>query len=382
MTDQLTGPNGEALSQKDQEALAAAGGMFGTEDITGQPPQGAQQPVAENKPAPTEDPKGQQNQPAQQQPGAGSGQPKPAAQPLQVQTAFGTEQFGQQAGPVLSSFEDVQAFAKEQGVELKSVDDIRGLFNTISELKAQAEAVPALTSTVNNYKTQLSSLPPEVANIVDAALASQDYRSLIKDIASGVDLDLTRNFSDHPALNMVRQYVDPSMTQEAFDELTDANKNAVLKLAQTSYETAKVNHQNAVASKAKEKQDYQAAFDASVESAVANLKQRFPSMNDQAISKVRQVMSSGLRESLFTENNTWKPEAGVKIAMQEFGEEALSAQKQTIGDLYQKISGQIQSETHEQLLQRSAQPDLQGRQAVNTDDQVAKYVDQATSFLN
>jgi len=93
-------------------------------------------------------------------------------------------------------------------------------------------------------------------------------------------------------------------------------------------------------------------------------------------------MAYGLKDSLFNPDNTYKPDAGIKIAMQEFGLETIQESYNTIGKMAEKMRGQIQGETQEQLLLRSDKPDQQGRQAVDTTNVIADAVSQATAFLN
>ena len=369
---------GEQLSEKDQQMLEAAKGL-----VPGQTQQpAAQQPAAGQQPA--GEITGQQ--PAQQ-PGTGADGQDPTAQPqvqkpVEVKTAFGTQTFGGEGGPVLTSFEDVQAYAKEQGFEFKAPDDLRQLFDTISDLKVKAEDLPRLQSAVNNYQAQLGSLPPEVMNVVEAAIAGQDYKSIIKDLAAGASIDLARPFAEHQTLNIVRHYVEPGMTQEAYDELTPANKSAVNAVAKEKYTTDQQRWTKATQDKTAQNQEHQVNFDKSIEVAISNLQKEFPTMDQSTLKTVAERMKFGFKDTLFNENNTYKPDAGIKVAMQEFGHESLKAQQATIGDLAKQAYGKIEGQVNEQLLGRSDVPDQQGRQVADNKNVVADNVKAATNFMN
>lgn len=378
MSEPKVDPN--QLSEKDQAALAAADGM-GLSGL-GQPktepaPAAAPAPVV-----PEAAPKGVKEVKPAPQPGTGTAPVAPVADPIEIKSPLGAKTFGAADTPVLSSFEDVQVFAKEHGLELESVDSIRSVITKMGDLQKKAEEAEVLASQVNQYKSQFGNLPPDVANIVDAAINGREYKTIIKDIAAGATLDLSRSFEEHNAVNLIRQYVQPGITQEQYDELTDANKEAMASLAKVNYDTAQAKWNQATADQTATKKAYDQNYQQSLNVALAKVKEQFPTMDDATLKIVHDKMAYGLKDSLFNPDNTYKPDAGVKIAMQEFGLPALQESYNTIGGMMEKMRGQIQGETQEQLLLRSDKPNQQGRQAADTTNVIADAVAQQTRFLN
>lgn len=360
---------GAQISEKDQQMLAAAAGVLGQKKQPAQQPQvaapAAGQPTGNQAP----------------EPGASQQQQAAAPAPIEVKTAFGTQTYGGQGGPVLSSFEDVQAFAKEQGFEISQVDDIRQLFTQVTELKQKAENANHLQAAVDSYKTQLGSLPPPVLNLVEAAIAGQDYKALISDIAAGVQVDLSKSFNDHDPISLIKQYADSGITKEAYDELSDPNKNALRAVAKTKYESDQQRWKQVTTDNSNKQTEFNQKFSKSIEASVSELRKAFPDMDDSTIKAVTDKMAYGFKDSLFNPDNTYKPEAAVKIAMQEYGQEALNAQKNTIGSLAQQIAGKIEGKVNEQLLQRSDTPEQQGRNVVDNTNVVAETVKAQTGFI-
>ena len=125
-------------------------------------------------------------------------------------------------------------------MEIKEADDIRQLFTTVADLTKKVEAVPGLEASLNAYKTQLNNLPIDVANIVDASVAGKDYRALIKNIAAGVEVDLSKTFDSQDKIEMVRRYVDAEVTKDGFGDLTEGNKSAMVNMARASYTAAAI----------------------------------------------------------------------------------------------------------------------------------------------
>lgn len=365
------------LSERDQQALAATQGLGlkgarQTEAPAATPAATPQAGDKEIKPDP--------------QPGPGTA-PKATppgdagAAPIEINTPFGTKTFGATGGPVLSSFEDVQAYAKEHGVEMESVDSFRQVVSTITDLQKKAEEANVLQSMVNNYKTQFGSLPPEVANIVDAAIAGKEYKSIIQDIAAGASLDLSRSFGEHNAVNMIRQYVQPGLTQEAYDELTDSNKEAMNTMAKGKYESDQQRWQQATTNNANNKAKFTESYNKSIEDSMGELKKAFPTLDENSLKIVREKMEYGLKDSLFNPDNTYKPDAAIKISMQEFGQETIRASWDTIGQLAGQMKSEIQGKTNEDLVRRSDTPDQTGRQVADQSNVVAEAVKKATSFM-
>ena len=361
MSDEVKKPDGP-VSDRDQASLDAAAGMVDMSKLGQQDTKAPPAPV-----------------PEVQKETAG----QPVVQPsIEIKTPLGTKKFGDTGGPVLSSFADVQTYAKEQGFELKSPDDIRQLISTVNDLKTKAEAVPKLESALNSYKSQIGGLPPEIFNLIEVAASGKDYKSVLKDLAAGVSIDFTKPYSDHNSLNLIRQYVQPNLTQDQFDELTDINKDTMHNLAKVKYEGDKIKWEQATRDRTVEKEAYTQKYSQSMEVALTNLKREFPDLSQEAIKVVADRMAYGVKESLFNEDNTYRPDAGVKIAMQEFGKEALSTAYQTFGDYVKQIRSQIQGTVNEQILIRSDAPDLQGRRVADNTNVIAETVKRETNFLH
>jgi len=252
----------------------------------------------------------------------------------------------------------------------------------LNEHKQKAEAIPKLEAALNQFRAQMSVLPQEVLTIVEAASTGQDYRSIIKDLAAAADVDLSKPFSDHSVVSIIQKYVNPGINQAAFDAMDEANKQALTTLAKSKYDTTRTNWQRATSDKTAERNLQQQKFEQSIQQSLQVLKTKFPDMGQEAFKVVADKMAFGLKDSLFNPDNTYKPDAAVKVAMQEFGEESIRSQWSTIGDLAQKIASKIQGQTNEQYLGRSDKPDQQGRKAVETADVVAEIVKRETSFVN
>jgi len=92
-------------------------------------------------------------------------------------------------------------------------------------------------------------------------------------------------------------------------------------------------------------------------------------------------MNGELHGTLFTQENTYRPEAAERLAMQEYGAETILAQSHTISDLVTKHTAAGKSLATEQILQRSDQRTLTGAGVAPGDNAVAEEVKRATNFM-
>ena len=92
-------------------------------------------------------------------------------------------------------------------------------------------------------------------------------------------------------------------------------------------------------------------------------------------------MTAELHGTLFNPDNTYKPDAAERIAMQEYGQETILAQSHTISDLVAKHTAAGRSEANEQILQRSDNRELTGAAIAPGDNAVSQAVKDATSFM-
>lgn len=362
----------------DADRLDAAEGLIDTSKL--RTPNAA--PAADPNAQVQKDPDAQNStgQPTQQPPSTeGNKKPGPV-DPIKVDTAFGTSTYGEE-DKKLSSWADIVAFTKDEaGIELKDANDLQLVISELKELRAKTEKMSELEKSTKQFQEQLKSLPNEVAAIYDAAL-NGNHMEAIKKIAAASEIDFSKHFKDQNVLSLVGRYTGRSFTEEAFKDLDPTAKDALMAVAETKYNDERTAYENSVVNRQKNQQAYQQNFKASVDASIDVLKKKFPAFKEDALNHVRQVMEFGVKDSLFTPDNVYKPEAAVRIAMQEFGEAALQVTQKTIGDMAAQMRGRIASETTENILNRNDYPVNNGRQAEMTEDKIVQEAKKATDFL-
>lgn len=299
---------------------------------------------------------------------------------IKVDTAFGSNTYGEK-GTVLTSWDDMVAFAKDNGVKLEGANDLQGLISEINSLKTKLKDVPALQQKIDTYENQAKTIPNDVAAINQAVTQGGDYMGVIKQIATGNELDFNKHFKDQDVLSLVGRYTGRSLTKESFGEMDQTTRDGLSLIAETKYNDEKSAYTTNIINKQENDQKFATSLNESVRVSIDNLKKRFPDFEVEALKHVENVMATGLKDSLFNPDNTYKPDAAVRIAMQEYGETALQTQEQTIGELAEKIGSRIEGKVNENLILRSNVPDNKGRQADASENEVKKAVDNATHFL-
>lgn len=400
MADEKTSPSGG-------EALAAAGGIVSAEKLAeitkGKGTQPGAAPVAgapeagkETAPAQKVQPRGgdaaaaaAEKEAAEKAAAAGQAPAGEKVEPIVVKTPFGTSTYGakeqgEKGEITLSSFEDVQAFAKANELEIKEVNDLQSLIKEYGKMKQSVNQLGGLQSQVETYERTLKSLPTDVSLILDAALKNQDYSQVIQNIAERGALDFERPFSKYNDHDLINHYNDEKFTTEQFKEMESGQFDALKKLAKTRYETDQAEYKAEIVRSHQALEAKQTAFDHSVEASIAQLRTNNPDMGEAEIKRVREIMTGDLQNTLFESDGvSYKPEAAERIAMQEYGKEAILAQAHTIGDLVTKFTNQGVSQANEAILSHSDKRPLAGTASGGADDNViSEVVKKQTSFIH
>ena len=323
---------------------------------------------------------------------AGSGGSAPAAkapEPIVVKTAFGTQTYGaatedKDGNITLASFEDVQAFGKANGLELKDVNDLQGLIKEHNKFKTEAAGLGGLQTQVATYERTLKSLPTDVSLIMDAALKKQDYSQVIQNIAKRGTLDFEKPFANYIDHDLINHYGEKRFTHEEFKEMDAEHFSALKNLAKTKYETDQANYAATIQQNQREADVVQQTFDTSVENSIKLLRSANPDMLEPEIKRIRDIMTSDLQNTLFNPDGfSYKPEAAERIAMQEFGKDAILAQQHTIGDLVAKAQNKGVSLANEQILQNSDQRPAAGLGSGGADEnKLSAVVQKEIGFMN
>lgn len=306
----------------------------------------------------------------------------PDNQPIVVKTPLGTQTFGSKPLEeiVLTSFADVQAFAKDfMNVELKEVKDFVPLFSQFREAQKQAAEAAILKKAVDGYTATINNLPSDVALILNAAISGQDHKAVLKKLQQKSALDYSKPFTAHDTVNIVNFYTGKQFTKESFDALDPVAKEALTDSTKLRYEADSKELSSFEVNTQKATEERQKNFRASVDSSIANMLTSNPQMDKAAVERVRQIMEYGIADVLFTKDKTYVPEAAEKIAMMEFGKETIVAQFQTIGDLVKKMTNEGVSKEREQLLLKGDRPPIGGD--IKDKNVLASIIDRETDFL-
>jgi len=362
-----------------ENLVSAASGLVSEEKLkgmTGQPaapqnppaaPENAVQPSATDPNNPPAPPEGQRTM-----------------DPIVVKSPLGDLVYGAvpQEQVTLSSFADIAAYAKDvAGVELKDTQDFVSFFQSYKGIVEKATASEQVQKALENYKSTLNSVPPEVSLIVQAALSGEDYMSIINKLSQKSVMDFEQAFEKHDALKLINHYTGKTFTKEAFDALDPDLQENYEYIAKAKYKQDQDEYANIKTSNSQAREIRQKALLASVESSIARMVENNPKMDKTAIDRVRQIMTEGLKSSIFGADNTYLPDAAEKIAYLEFGKTIVTQQAKTIGDIVAKIRGEAGTEATEKLLLRNDAPIPKGGSGNIDQNLLNNEVKKATAFL-
>lgn len=348
-------------------ALEAAGGLLGADKLKELGTQPGGQPAAA--------------------PGAAApGAVAPVAEPVVLETAFGTKVFGggdpAQGAQTLNSFADVQNFAKAFNIDINEVNDFQNLLKDHDSMRRQVLDAGQYKAKLDTYERTLKSLPTEVTAILEAATTGQDYTKVIQSISQRGVFNFEKNFDGYNERELINHYNDERHTKEELDEMDEGQYKALRNMAKTRYETDQLTYKNTVLEQQRTTATAQKQFDVSVETSLAQLKANNPDMDVAKIQRIRSVMTAELHSTLFEQDNTYKPDAAEKIAMQEYGKETILAHEHTIGDLVTKYTAAGASQATERILQASDGRLIPGAPEAPSQNVITEVAKKETSFLH
>lgn len=331
------------------------------------------------------------SQPASAAPGSPAATPqggepaKPAQQadPLVIKSPLGDMVYGDNPASqvTLSSFADVQAYAKEvAGVELKDVSDIAQVLSDYASVKKSVTEVDTLKKQVANYEQTIKNLPPDVSLIVNAAIQGTDYMPVIQKLSQKAQVDFDKPFESHDPLKLINYYTGNSYDKAAFDALEPTVRTALTDSAKIKYSADKDDYTRVRSSAELATRTKQTAFMSSVDNSIAHMVAANPNMDKAVVERVRQIMTQGLSDALFTPDKVYNQDAAEKIAMMEYGKQTIQAQRQTIGDFVKKYRAAGATEATENILMRSDKPAPASGGAIDP-NQIAAAVKAQTGFV-
>jgi hypothetical protein len=280
----------------------------------------------------------------------------------------------------LSSFTDVQAFAKDHiGIEIKGVNDFVPLFDDYKKAKEVALQATETEKTLEGLKSTLSNLPSEVSLILNAAIQGGDYKAVIGSLQKKSVMDYTKPFESQDPIKVINHYTGKQYNKEAFDALDPASREALtdsVKMKFTADQTEVTTFESNTKKSLDEKQN---KFLASIDSSIATMLKANPTMDPKLAQAIKNDMLYGVSDMLFTKEKTYVSDAAEKIAMMRYGKQTIMTQAQSIGDLVKKMTNSSVSEATEKLLMKSDVPQVQA--GSRDKNYIASIVERETSWL-
>lgn len=352
-----------------QDMLDAASGLMGN-----QPAAQAAAPAAAPAPEPA----------AQAAPAPAASVAGAAINPaVVVKSPMGNMTYGGQPvnEVVLTSFADVQAFAKDYlDVEIKEVKDLVPVFEELKKAKEVVVTAAETQKQLDTYVSIINNLPKDVSLILATAMQGQDHMPIIQKLQQKAVMDYSKPFESHDTLHLVNHYTGTQYTKETFDTLDETAKRALTDSVRLKYTADSNELKNFEVNVQRATEKSQQEFVASVESSIANMLKSNPNMDKAAVERVRKIMQYGVADTLFTKEKTYTPDAAERIAMMEFGKQTIAAQAQTIGDIVQRMTNQSVTKELEHVILKSDKPIANS--ASKDKNPLAAVVDRETSFIH
>ena len=227
------------------------------------------------------------------------------------------------------------------------------------------------------YEQTIVNLPDDLKSLVYDWANGNDYKKTINDIVKGSRLDYSKDASSYDADYLISFY-NPDISKEDLEELDAKVKATLHSNALRQYNSDKV----AIIEKDKRIQQQteqrKQEFASSVEDSIAELKRKYPQFSASKINEIKDRMITGY--SLY-DNGKYSRDAAVKIAMAEYGEDALNKMKMSLEQRYsQELKNAVSKERETYVMHQNDRPTMPSSESYSNDR--SKKVEEITSLLS
>lgn len=204
--------------------------------------------------------------------------------------------------------------ATQYGFSVKSFDDALGLMGKLKETEAKVEEYDVKTS---NYENLLATIPEDIKMVMMDAFEGKNYHDTMRQI-TGSQINYTKPAESYKKETLIQMY-NSDITTEELEDMDEKSVDRLYNLSVKQYNAER-----------KEVSDRAAAFDikqkesaklvlTSIDNSINKLKEKYPEIKKTYVDDIRKKMKTNYAAELLNEQNVWKEDAAIKIAMAEYG---------------------------------------------------------------
>ena len=205
--------------------------------------------------------------------------------------------------------------AKTYGFTVKSWDEALALVGKLKETETKLEETEVK---VKDYEGLVSSIPEDVKSVLADAFEGKDYRNTMKQIASS-SVDYNRTFDSYKDNVLIKMY-NPDLTDDDLEEMEEKTKDRLYDLSVKQYNLDRKVVLDRAAEFDKRQKESAKMLLTSIDNSVNKLKEKYPSIKREYVDNIRNKMKTNYLANLLNEQNVWKEDAAIKIAMAEYGQ--------------------------------------------------------------
>lgn len=243
--------------------------------------------------------------------------------------------------------------------EIKEPKQLKEFFEKYQNLKQVEADFESTRTKADNFERIFSSLPPDVAEIVTTFLdarmgdTSANYRDVMKRIANS-NLDFSKPVEQYRPLELVSMF--NPMTEDEWEELTEAGKRSVLQSSTLAYNQQRENALNSQQRYLQNQEQREKNRRASIENSIAELRKANPYMNEKELNGIRDVMYKGKVSGEMFQDKTgfYKPEAAELVANSLYAKQTLESVMKEITSKQTKRANEVISKHNEETVLRGA----------------------------
>ena len=208
--------------------------------------------------------------------------------------------------------------------EKYSIDNMSKFFNVVDGWRNDAQDKTKAQDQLEDIESTFEKMPEPLFNAFTAWSNGKDWAATLEHVGT---LDYKTDFTDYETYDIVNHYFPGEFSPEDFTDKEKSDDPTVkrsIKMAETQYNNDKEAFENQRADILGQAEDKQKLLKTSASSSVDKLKETFPTFDNEALKKVKNVMTGdGLSGLFFKKDGSYTDDAATKIALVLFGQEEI-----------------------------------------------------------
>lgn len=276
----------------------------------------------------------------------------PAKEELNINTSVMNFKFEQEVEPTEQQTpqtpEAIIEFFKKKGFNLNTPEDIDPILNKAKEFDVKNEELEQTNNQYNSLKSLLATLPIEIATILSDFVNNKNYKETIASLATNT-VDYSIPAKSYDKTELIKAY-NPELAIEDIEELDTKTINSLYKNASIIHDAQREKMERESKATINSQVEVANNLHVSIDENLTQIKTKYPDIKATELSKIKEMMKTGLNAHIIDEHGRYKPNAHELIMFGTHGMEIIEKLKENLEKEYKRKINAEKSKVYEEVV--------------------------------